>query len=93
MQLHANAALSLKRRAVMVREVVEQDRSVAEAAARAGVSQRTCRKWGRRFAEDGELGLLDRSSAPQHVANRTAERRVAVIAALRRLRMTRPGDR
>jgi len=90
MQLHANAALSLKRRVVMVREVVEQDRSIAEAAVRAGVSPRTCRKWVRRYRADGELGLLDRSSAPQHVANRTGERRVAVIAALRRLRMTGP---
>jgi transposase InsO family protein len=74
----------------MVREVVEQHRSIAEAAMSAGVAARTCRKWVRRFRGDGELGLLDRSSAPQHVANRTEERRVAVIAALRRLRMTGP---
>ena len=33
-------------------------------------------------------GLLDRSSAPVVVANRTEDRRVEVIAALRRLRMT-----
>ena len=90
MQLHANAELSLKRRARMVSEVVEQDRSISEAAMSAGVSARTCRKWVRRFRCDGELGLLDRSSAPRHVANRTAERRIAVIAALRRLRMTGP---
>ncbi len=90
MQLHANAELSLKRRVRMVREVVEQDRSISEAAMSAGVSARTCRKWVRRFRRDGELGLLDRSSAPRHVANRTAERRIAVIAALRRLRMTGP---
>jgi transposase InsO family protein len=90
MQLHANAALSLKRRAVMVREVVEQDRSIAEAATRAGVSARTCRKWVARYRAQGEPGLRDRSSAPRRVANRTAQRRVAVIAALRRLRMTGP---
>jgi transposase InsO family protein len=90
MQLHANAELSLKRRARMVREVVEQGCSISEAAMSAGVSPRTCRKWVRRFRVDGELGLLDRSSAPRHVANRTAERRIAVIAALRRLRMTGP---
>src|SRR3954447_12559309 len=90
MQLHANAALSLKRGVVMVREVVEQGRSISEAATRAGVSPRTCRKWVRRFRSDGDLGLLDRPSAPMRVANRTAERRVAVIAALRRLRMTGP---
>ena len=35
-----------------------------------------------------ECGLLDRSSAPRMVANRTDERRVEAIAALRRLRFT-----
>jgi transposase InsO family protein len=34
--------------------------------------------------------LLDRSSAPHRVANRTCERRVEAIAALRRLRFTGP---
>ena len=38
----------------------------------------------------GESGLLDRSSAPQLVANRTDERRIEAIAALRRLRFTGP---
>jgi transposase InsO family protein len=90
MQLHANAALSLKRRALMVREVVEEHRSIAEAAAAAGVSTKTCGKWVRRFREQGEVGLRDRSSAPATVANRTDERRVAVICALRRLRFTGP---
>jgi DNA-binding transcriptional ArsR family regulator len=36
----------------------------------------------------GEAGLVDRSSAPRRVANRTAPERVAVIAKLRQLRMT-----
>src|SRR5207244_6769773 len=35
-------------------------------------------------------GLLDRSSAPKTVANKTDESRIACIAALRRLRMTGP---
>src|ERR1039457_7221865 len=42
---------------------------------------------GRDRAE-GAPGLLDRSSAPLRVANRTEERGVEAIAALRRLRMT-----
>jgi hypothetical protein len=37
---------------------------------------------------EGEQGLLDRCSAPGSVPLRTGEARVAVIAALRRLRMT-----
>ena len=45
MRLHANAALSLKQRERMVLRVVEQGWSVAEAAAAAEVSGRTCSKW------------------------------------------------
>jgi transposase InsO family protein len=36
----------------------------------------------------GELGLLDRSSAPSHIPHRTPVERVEVIELLRRLRMT-----
>jgi transposase InsO family protein len=43
-----------------------------------------------RYRAEREFGLLDRSSAPVRVANRTDERRVQVIAALRRLRFTGP---
>lgn len=39
-----------------------------------------------RYRQAGEEGLFDCSSAPLVVANRTEERRVEVIAALRRLR-------
>jgi transposase InsO family protein len=41
-----------------------------------------------RYKAAGEAGLVDRSSAPRLVANRTTPERVAVIVALRRLRMT-----
>ena len=37
---------------------------------------------------EGEAGLVDRSSAPRRVANRTPADRVAAIVALRQLRMT-----
>jgi transposase len=90
MQLHANAALSLKARRPMVLAVVERGQSVTEAAAAAGVSDRTCRTWVKRYRAEGELGLHDRSSAPCRVANRTDERRIEVIAALRRLRFSGP---
>jgi transposase InsO family protein len=42
----------------------------------------------RRFKVEGESGLLDRSSAPRRVHNRTSDDRIQVIASLRRLRMT-----
>lgn len=39
---------------------------------------------------EGEHGLRDRSSAPHQIPHRTSERRVAAIAALRRVRFTGP---
>src|SRR4051812_5585485 len=88
MRLHANAELSLKRRRLLARRVVEQGWSLGSAAAAAEVSERTAGKWVRRYREEGEPGLLDRSSAPHVVANRTAEDRIEAIAAIRRLRFT-----
>ena len=90
MQLHANAELSLKARQKMVEQVLVQHVGLSEAAANAQVSTKTSRKWLRRFEAEGSAGLLDRSSAPATVANRTDERRVEAIAALRRLRFTAP---
>lgn len=88
MKLHANSPLGPKGRAIMVGRVVEEGWSLTEAAEAAGVSERTCAKWADRYRVEGEAGLIDRSSAPETVANRTDERRVEAIAALRRLRMT-----
>lgn len=53
----------------------------------AEVSERTARKWVRRYRAEGEPGLGDRSSAPARQPNATSEQRVEAIAALRRLRM------
>jgi transposase InsO family protein len=65
-----------------------QGSTITGAAAAAGVSVRCARKWVGRYRAAGEAGLVDRSSAPKLVANRTAPERVAVIAKLRVLRMT-----
>jgi transposase len=88
MQLHGNAALSVKKRLLLCQRVVEQGWTLTKAAAAAEVSVRTARKWVRRYRGDGEAGLLDRSSTPIRQPTRTDERRVQAIAALRRLRMT-----
>jgi transposase InsO family protein/transposase len=90
MKLHANAALSLKQRERMVGRVVEQGWSITKAAEAAEVSDRTCSKWVARYLAEGQAGLLDRSSAPAVVANRTEEHTIQAIAALRRLRFTGP---
>jgi transposase InsO family protein len=88
MELHANAALSLRQRERMVCRVIEQGWPLAKAAAAAEVSGRTCSKWVARYRAEGAAGLLDRSSAPRVVANRTEEHTLQAIAALRRLRFT-----
>ena len=90
MRMHGNAALSLNGRRRMVLRVVEQGWSITKAAAAAEVSERTCSKWVGRYRLDGELGLVDRSSAPRRVSNRTDEHTILAIAALRRLRFTGP---
>src|SRR5690349_11083432 len=87
MDLHANAALSWSGRRELARRVVDQGWTLRAAAEAAGVSVRCARKWTGRY-RDGDRLLLDRSSAPRRVANRTASDRVAVIVKLRRLRMT-----
>ncbi len=88
MEIHANAALSLKGRRQLAVRVVEQGWSLTEAAEAAEVSERTARKWVGRYRVEGEGGLMDRSSAPATQPGATAAQRVEAIAALRRVRMT-----
>jgi len=88
MRLHGNAALSWNGRRRLARRVVEEGWTLLAAAGAAGVSVRCARKWVGRYRLEGDAGLLDRSSAPRRVANRTAPERVEAIVALRRLRMT-----
>ena len=88
MKMHANARLSLKGRELLVDRVENAGWSLMSAAEAAGISDRTARKWIARHRAEGADGLVDRSSAPLVVANRTEDGRVEVIAALRRLRMT-----
>ena len=90
MKLHANAVLSVKGRARMVEAVLAQNRSIAQAAEAAGVSERTCAKWVARYRSAGPAGLLDRSSAPRRVHNRTDPHLIELLVSLRRLRFTAP---
>jgi transposase InsO family protein len=90
MRLHANAALSLSKRRLLCRRVLEHEWTLTQAAEAAEVSVRCARKWVGRYRVEGELGLLDRPSTPRRVANRTDEQRTQAIAALRRLRLSGP---
>jgi transposase InsO family protein len=88
MKLHRNAALSWNGRRLLVGRVVDGGWTLRAAAEAAGISCRCARKWVGRYRVAGEAGLVDRSSAPRRVANRTPAERVAVIVKLRQLRMT-----
>src|SRR3954454_19339118 len=87
MKLHGNARTCPKSRKLLV-ERIEDGWSLMEAAAAAGISDRSARRWMKRWREEGEPGLLDRSSAPHRIPHKTPPERVREIVRLRRLRMT-----
>lgn len=89
MNLHGNAALSLRGRERVV-ELRRQDRSFAEIASAIGASDRSCRKWWARWVAQGPAGLLDRSSRPKRSPNQTPPERVDAIRLLRGLRFSGP---
>ena len=60
------------------------------AASAAGVSVRCARRWVGRYKAAGEAGLVDRSSAPRRVANRTSAERVAVTDQRNRTSASKP---
>jgi transposase InsO family protein len=88
MRLHANARTCPHSRRLAVRRLEREGWTLTRAAEAAGVSVRTISKWRRRYRVEGELGLLDRSSAPGSIPHRTPEERVQAIAVLRRERLT-----
>jgi transposase InsO family protein len=90
MRCHANARLSPIGRRLLIDRIENEKWTVREASESVGVSARTASKWLARWRAEGPAGLLDRSSAPKVVANKTSPQTEALIAALRRLRFTAP---
>jgi transposase InsO family protein len=88
MKLHANASTCPNSRRLIAKRIEEQGWSLTAAAEAAGVSERTAAKWLARWRAKGEVGLLDRSSAPHRRPTQLRADRIRVIEALRRLRMT-----
>lgn len=81
-RIHANAPLSPEGR----RRLIERcrDRPIAHVAAEMGISRATASKWVNRYKMYGELGLLDRSSAPIGQPSATPGRLIEQIEAMRR---------
>ena len=90
MKLHANARLSPIGRQLLVDRIERDGWTVQGAAESAGISERTARKWLARWRREGQVGLLDRSSAPRTVANKSDGSLVHAICALRKLRLSGP---
>ena len=88
MKIHANAKTCVNSRRLLVKRIEEDGWSLMEAAAAAGISDRSAAKWLARWRAEGEQGLRDRSSAPKSIPHRTPPDRVEAITRLRKLRLT-----
>jgi transposase InsO family protein len=88
MNIHKNARLTFARRLELVRMIVDQRLTETEAAAAAGVSAPTARKWLGRYLAEGEASLRDRSSKPKHSPRTIAPEKALAIIELRRRRLT-----
>lgn len=87
MNSHRNARLGFAGRWCLVNRIQRDHWTQAVTAAAFGVSERTVRKWLRRFEREGQAGLQDHSSrprrSPRHLAPRL-ERRIAHLRARRK---------
>ena len=90
MNVHKNARLTPQGRALLVRRVREESWRVEDAAAAAGISERSAFRWLARHRVGGELALQDRSSTPARCPHRTSADTEAEIERLRRQRMSGP---
>lgn len=84
MNLHRRAKTCPESRALLVQRVTDEAWSMDQASRAAGVSRQTARKWLKRFSNEGERGLLDRSSRPHRSPRRLAEGTAQLLLELRR---------
>ena len=80
---HANAALTPRHRLRLARLVVDEGWPIARAAERFPVSWPTAKRWADRYREAGPAGMVDRSSRPHRIANRTPQPLVRKVVHLR----------
>ena len=90
MNIDENARMTVRGRALLVSRICEEGWRVADAAAAAGVSERTAYPWLGRFRAGGAAALKDRRSTPGHCPHATPAAQVAAIERLRRERLSGP---
>lgn len=88
MNTHKNARLTFVRRLEMIRSLLDRGLTLASAAAEAGVSEPTGRKWLGRYLAEGQAGLWDRSSRPKLSPRAIAPSKALAVVELRRRRLT-----
>ena len=77
---HPRAKLTVEGRRLLVRRVRDEGWPVCRAAEAIGISRACAHSWLKRFDEEGDAGLLDRSSRPHRSPNRlSADREAAII--------------
>ena len=90
MNAHSLARTTPVSRAVLIKRVLAEGRSIVQTAAAFGVSTRTVHKWLARHRAEGAAGLRDRSSRPRRSPRRISAEREELIIQLRRSRQTGP---
>ena len=85
MNSHKNARTTYQGRKTLIRRISHE--GLIPAAAAAGISLRTARKWLERWRSEGEAGLMDRSSRPLKTCTKIDPQRHQRILGLRRQRM------
>lgn len=81
---HRNARLTFQGRLLLVRRVRQEGWAVAHAAKAMGISRKCAHYWLKRYDQEGEDGLHDRSSRPHHSPRRTPPEVAERIVACRR---------
>jgi transposase InsO family protein len=87
MNIHNNARLTVKGRELLISRL-ERGEPPCDVASAMGVSVRTVYKWRKRFSDDGQAGLLDRSSRPSISPARTPDVVEALVVSLRKQKRT-----
>ncbi len=82
---HRNARLNVRGRQLLVERVCQQGWAIAHAAKAQGVSRQCAHRWIKRFREEGEPGLHDRSSRLHHCPSQTPVEVEEAIVVMRRV--------
>jgi transposase InsO family protein len=85
MNSHKNARTTFEGRKLLIERIAVM--GLSPAASAAGISERTARKWLRRFTQHGVNGLLDRTSRPNKTRSTVDAALLQRIEQLRRARM------